>query len=443
MGIWGRGRKNSDEPKPPNEKRPGLLRRLWRKFRTTNWRDPVNRWKLVFFSLAGIVFLLGFSYTAVVATSTPTFCSSCHEMAPEYTTFEISSHSDISCVQCHVKPGLFNTLWHKVEAMEEVYYHFIATPPNPIRMEEPIGNENCLQCHSRNRLVTASGDLIVAHDKHVSKNIPCVICHRGVVHAKIVERGLNTQDKLTKWTQKTAPLLATSEFMKPNMGTCITCHSQVNQGKEPWKDPKFAVSEPPEEQKVLSKEEQHKQTTNLVLQAISKQQDGVKISMACKTCHRNIKTPDTHKQSDWAQAHGNTVFTDLYKCEQCHQESKWLKPTPREDIVKLLTKLPVKQDQQPPVTPRLVKDHARASSFCSTCHKDRPPGHLISDQWLTQHAVVAKSDEARKGCFVCHDYKKIEKSTAPTDVYCMYCHRTGLKEVEQSQQDQQELATKP
>jgi nitrate/TMAO reductase-like tetraheme cytochrome c subunit len=441
MGIWGRGRKNSDEPKPPNEKRPGFIRRLWRKFRTTNWKDPVNRWKLVFFTFAAIVFFSGFTYTAIAVTSTPTFCKSCHEMAPEYNTYKITSHSDIACTQCHIPPGPVNLVVHKVEALQEVYYHFIGTPPNPIRMEQPISNEVCMQCHSKNRLVTASGDLIVAHEKHVDKNIPCVICHRGVAHAKVVERGLNTKDQYDHWTAKNAPKLTVSDYTRPNMGTCITCHSQVNQGKEPWKDVKFAVSEPPEERKVLTKEEQHKQTTNLVLEALSKQQDGVKISMNCKTCHRNIKTPDTHKRQDWGQAHGQTVFTDLYKCEQCHQESKWIKPTPREDIVKLLTKLPTKE--QPAVTPQIVKDHARASSFCSTCHKDRPPGHLTSDEWLTQHAVIAKSDEARKGCFVCHDYKKIEKSTAPTDVYCKYCHRTGLKVVEQSQQDQQELATKP
>lgn len=443
MAFW--KRKSGEDP---GEKKPGLIRRLRRKFRNVDWKNPINRWKLLFATLFAFIALLGVTYGAIAATSTPSFCKSCHEMGPEHITYSASAHSEISCTQCHIGPGVVNTMVHKVEALKEVYYHVVG-PPDPIVQTVGVPNKNCEQCHSQNRLVTATGDLVVEHGKHIDKKIPCITCHSGVAHSKIVERGLNTQKDLDKWTPEVAEKLMGKQYMAPNMGTCIDCHDQVNQGKEPWKDQAYSLPENTHGKKHEEKEGEesgeheaeaaelsadeakkvsHEKTQNIILQAIGKQQTDVKISMECKTCHLEVSTPENHQNDVWNQNHGGTAAQTLDKCLNCHQDSKWIKKFEKQDINHLLTASTEKEIYSPNI--EVVITESRQNQFCKTCHADRPPGHLESDQWLTAHAPKAQTNEEKARCYVCHDKDKPEPTTgvtAPTDVYCQFCHRTGFK----------------
>jgi nitrate/TMAO reductase-like tetraheme cytochrome c subunit len=430
VAFW---RKKKNPEVNPEEKKPGMIKRLWKKVKDIDWKNPVNRWKLLFASLAVFIVLLGSMYGVIEATSTPSFCKVCHEMGPEHITFTNSAHSEISCVQCHVKPGAVETVVHKVESLKEVYYHVVG-PPDPIAQTVAVENENCLQCHSENRLVTATGDLKVNHAKHIDKDIPCITCHSGVVHAKVVERGLNTQDNLDKWTPEVGKKLMGEEYMKPNMGTCIDCHDQVNQGKKPWKDIAYSLPESEhgkkEEKKaeVAEEKESHKKTQDIILQAIGTQTQDVKLSMECSTCHQEVSTPDNHKNVDWNQNHGGNALESLDKCMNCHKDSKWIKVFAKQDIDALLNGNVGKEKYTKDIN--VVKTEARQNQFCSACHTDRPASHGESDAWLTQHSGKAQSSEDKANCMVCHDKQKPkegEVTNAPTDVYCEFCHRTGFK----------------
>lgn len=435
MAFW--RKKNNPEVNPEEKKKKsGMIRRLWTKFRNIDWKNPVNRWKMLFASLFAFIVLLGGMYGVIEATSTPSFCKVCHEMGPEHITYSASAHSEISCVQCHVKPGAVNTVVHKVEALKEVYYHVIG-PPDPIAQTVAVENENCLQCHSKNRLVTATGDLKVNHTEHIKEDIPCITCHSGVAHNKIVERGLNTQENLDKWTPEVADKLAGKEYSKPNMGTCIDCHDQVNQGKKPWKDIAYSLPESnhgkkDEEHSAEAAEvskTSHKRTQDIILQAIGKQtNDEVKISMECFTCHQEIDTPKNHDNIDWNQNHGGNALESLDKCMNCHQDSKWIKVFAKQDIDQLLNHNSGKEKYTKDIN--VVKTEARKNQFCSACHTDRPASHGESDGWLTQHSGKAQTNADKASCYVCHDRTKPEegeKTNAPTDVYCEFCHRTGFK----------------
>jgi nitrate/TMAO reductase-like tetraheme cytochrome c subunit len=418
------------------EKKPGL----WRKFRNINWKNPVNRWKLLFAALVFCIVVFGGGYGVLSFTNSPAFCSSCHEMQPEYTTYTASAHNEISCVQCHIKPGFTNMITHKMKSMKEVYYHVTGVPEQIVQTEEEaVTNKNCLQCHSKNRLVTASGDLKVNHKGHIEKDIPCITCHAGVVHAKIVARGINLEEDRGDWTKANAEKLIEQKYLRPNMGTCIDCHDKVNNGEEPWKEPAYSVPPNPEENKEAAKEpvenaeavkaEHDQKTQDIILQAIGKQTTDVKVSMECETCHKKVKVPVSHKTYDWDHNHGSTAIDKLDTCVNCHQDSKWVKEIPKEDIMSLLKMGSKKVKYNPDIT--VVKDQARINKFCSTCHSKRPQGHLNSDQWLTEHAKHAPTDAAKTQCFVCHDKAKPKPGStnvkAPTDVYCEYCHRTGFK----------------
>ncbi|MGJ7911131.1 cytochrome c3 family protein [Neobacillus sp. LXY-1] len=458
MAIWGKKKKIETDPESREEKKKGLFRRLWQKVKNIDWKDPVTRWKAMFVSLIALIVVGGGGYGVISFTNSPTFCSSCHEMAPEYTTYTASAHNQISCVQCHIKPGFINMVTHKMKSMKEVYYHVTGVPEQIVQTEEEaISNQNCLQCHSKNRLVTASGDLKVNHKGHIEQDIPCITCHQGVVHAKIASRGINVEEVRGEYTKETAEKLMEKKYLAPNMGTCIDCHDKVNNGEKPWKELSYSV--PPNPEEVDKKLEENKKkstestttetttagegteatvaehdqkTQDIILQAIGKQQKDVKLSMVCETCHKKIKVPANHKVADWSQAHGGTAIQELNKCVNCHQDSKWIREIPKEDIISLL-KMKQQETETSKYTPNLtvVKDQSRVNKFCSACHGNRPPGHVQSDQWLTAHAAKAQTPEQKAECYVCHDREKPKEGStevkAPTDVYCQYCHRTGFK----------------
>ena len=438
VAFWGRKNKEA-EPETRENKKAGPIRRLWRKLRNIDWKNPVNRWKLLFVSLIGCIVVFGGGYGVLAFTNSPSFCSSCHEMQPEYTTYTASAHDQISCVQCHIKPGTINMLTHKMKSLKEVYYHVTGVPKQIVQTEEEaVSNQNCLQCHSLNRDVTPSGDLKVNHKKHIQDGIPCITCHSGVVHAKIAARDINVEADRSQWTTQTVNKLVEEKYLRPNMGTCIDCHNKVNKGEKPWKDPAYSVPPNPEETAPKT-EEKGKNTTELkgqkatqeiILESLNQPvAKELKVSMECSTCHSEISMPKDHRAVNWNSSHGTAAVQKLDQCFSCHQDSKWTKTIPKEDIMTLL-KLPPK-GQKYVANLNTAKEEARTSTFCNTCHAERPSGHSTSDQWLTGHASQAKTNEQKAECYVCHDRSKptgdAKTAKAPTDVYCENCHRTGFK----------------
>lgn len=447
VAFWRKKNKETDPEMREEKKKVGLFRRFWKKVRNIDWKNPVTRWKLMFISLITLIVVGAGGYGVIAFTNSPTFCSSCHEMAPEYTTYKASAHNNISCVQCHIKPGAINMMTHKVKSLKEVYYHVTGVPEQIVQTEEEaISNENCLQCHTKNRLVTASGDLKVNHKGHIEKGIPCITCHAGVAHGKIAARGINTEEVRGRYTEETAQKVMEKKYMDPNMGTCIDCHDKVNKGEKPWKEVSYLV--PPNPEEIDKKLEENKntrsenaenlakvhdkKTQDIILQAIGKEKKDVKVSMECETCHKKIKVPANHKVTSWNKAHGGTAVKELNQCMDCHQDSKWIKEIPKEDIISLLKKKG-QESKAHKYTPNIAaaQEQSRINQFCSACHANRPPSHEKSNYWLIGHANKARTADEKEACFVCHDNKKPKDNPssvkAPTDVYCEYCHRTGFK----------------
>lgn len=437
VAFW--GKKNRDIETREGREKPGPIRRIWRKFRNINWEEPVNRWKLLFACLAGCIVIFGGGYGVIAFTNSPSFCASCHEMTPEHSTYIASSHSQISCVQCHIKPGFTTMMIHKMKSMKEVYYHITGVPNQIVQTEEEaVSNQNCLQCHSRNRIVTASGDLKVNHNKHIDEGIPCITCHAGVVHSNIASRKLNVGDKERNlWTsQKNAQKLMDIQYSRPNMGTCIDCHEKVNKGEKPWKDITYSLPENPEatasakEKSVTAENTASKKSTQqLILESINGNSQKTKISMACSTCHREVGIPKDHRDSNWNNTHGTEAVNNINNCVACHQDSKWVKRISAQDITALLhSDGKTQQNISNLIT---AKEAARNNTFCNSCHGQRPQGHLTSDIWLTAHASKAKTNVQKAECYICHDRTKpngtAANGKAPTDVYCQNCHRTGFK----------------
>jgi nitrate/TMAO reductase-like tetraheme cytochrome c subunit len=388
-------------------------------------KNPVKGFKFLVMGLIGVIAILASGYGVHSYTNSPSFCSSCHEMAPEYITYTQSAHNQISCVQCHDKPGFSNIIDNKTNLINAIKSHYSGIPKQILQTNvQIVSSDNCLKCHSKNRLVTATGDLKVNHPGHIKQGIPCITCHEGIAHTKIAARGLNTSTDRTKWTKATAKKLIDEQYSRPNMGTCIDCHDKVNNGEKPWKD--TAYSMPPKLEDVGTVEEnQDKKTQELILQAIGKQNAGVKISMECTTCHKIVKVPELHKSHDWSVNHGTTATKELDQCLNCHQDAKWIKKVPKEDIMTLLQMGKQKVKYIPNY--EQVKEQSRSNKFCSTCHSNRPPSHSQVN-WAPGHKVASTEDSERLKCYICHDENEAPKTgsvavKSPAASSCQTCHK--------------------
>lgn len=394
----------------------------WLKNPFRGWKNKLtgmNRKRLLWIGIGGVLVMALSTGAALKVTSTPQFCSSCHEMAPEYATWEVTSHAKIACVTCHIEPGAGNFVKHKMGSLVQLYEHFTGKIPQPIVMPHPIKNEVCEECHSTVRKVTASGDIIIPHDKHLKQGIACVACHAGVAHGFVAERGLTPKQDYATWTTAKAEKHTTFDNTRLGMEVCLNCHDQVNQGKKPWLENEGQGQT--EKQRLQEQQDLQKLAATATGKlpepgqtAAQASAGGLHPPMKCDACHSAIKTPDSHHDSSWGTTHGITARQDVRYCASCHSRQK-------ERVL-----LTANTD---------VKDYARSNSFCVDCHAKRPAGHLEGKkEWLPAHSSVVR-EKSPANCLTCHDVQQpTQKSAAlqsrvpgvtapgPNPVYCNLCH---------------------
>lgn len=248
-----------------------------RKFDLTRTEDKL---KLGILTIGILLFLLIGAGGVLKLTMAPSFCAKCHVMTPEYVTWEASSHVQIPCTSCHIKPGLGNLIAHKLAASKELLLYFTNTYNRPIKMSHKLPDVVCTQCHSTYRSFTPSGDLIIPHDKHADKKVLCVECHKGVAHGNIVARGMTKDDNYSAWTPEVGKKQMVKDYAEPKMNDCLGCHIKRN------------------------------------------------VTQACEACHTSISLPADHKVKTWDKNHGAVAKTDLGYCNKCHSFSLEVKDVP-------------------------------------------------------------------------------------------------------------------
>lgn len=403
--------------------------KIWKKI---DLKNPLHMWKLIFFSIVFLLIAFGSTYGVFKATGTNSSCASCHIHPPEVVTHELTTHTELYCTDCHVEPGFDNYIMSKVNGAYKMFLVTTGQTPDPIYMyKAPIPNETCYQCHSPNRRITASGDIIPNHDGHIEAGVLCVTCHSGVAHGKAVERGLVEHKDFDYWTEENGEELISTKYTRPNMGTCIDCHLKYNKGDEPWEDKYYSLSYPPQYESdsfgIL-------EVFDLIEKQLENPQEG-QISMACETCHTEIVVPDSHNNDDFGIAHGEYALNKLDTCVDCHDQAKWQKDIQAVSMTRLLHLQQPNMDHYVPDI-YVVQFMAKETLFCFTCHEVRPDSHQTIDIWLTGHAQEVASKQDVNNCLTCHNMDIAEeiddeilrelKIIPPTDVYCATCHRTGL-----------------
>ena len=255
----------------------------WGMFKKLSLERTEDRLK-AFILICGVILALFLGSAGVIRQiMSPAFCAKCHVMAPEYSTWEASSHMNIACTKCHIKPGIVNLVIHKPSAMKELYLYYTGTYDRPIKMDHKLDDAICIQCHSPNRDFTPAGDLIIPHDKHAAKKVQCIDCHSGVAHGNILGRKLTEDGNYAAWTQELGKQQMVKDYTEPKMNTCLECH-------------------------------------------IKRQ-----VTQACEACHTTISLPPDHKVKDWGISHGHLAKGDLEYCNKCHSYSIEAKDIPVKD----------------------------------------------------------------------------------------------------------------
>ena len=339
---------------------------------TREHKSPIrNRYKLYkFLTVALFLVVVFFSIGAITVetTSTSKFCSTCHEMQPEYYTWKASSHSEVDCVQCHIKSGVDEYAKAKANGLVEVYKKTTGKYTAPIRMPDEVPDESCEKCHNvYKRNFTTSGDIIIPHDKHKEKDVTCVQCHSGIAHGNIDDRKMTFQSDYESWDStigKTA--MSEMKFVKPDMDTCMECHKAKN------------------------------------------------ITTECSACHTTGMVPDSHKQEDFkTKTHGQQAETDLQECNDCHKDMSTTK-LEGYDEPSLVSKY-LNADKQ--VSTKSHINYAKENSFCVDCHNIRPASHTAD--LISNHGAYANQNKGK--CSICHEVDR-NVGTPQGKTVCSSCH---------------------
>jgi len=123
-------------------------------------KPKTRHWTMVFIgaTMINIVIVAGATYKGVEVMESVEFCGmACHTvMEPEHTAYQRSSHSRVSCAECHIGPGAdwfvkskLDGAWQLIAVAFDLYPRPIETPLHDLRP----ARETCEQCHWPTRFV--------------------------------------------------------------------------------------------------------------------------------------------------------------------------------------------------------------------------------------------------------------------------------------------------
>jgi hypothetical protein len=156
-----------------------------------------KRWALIAAAVVVAVLLA----LPVFSTLQPGYYERYPSLRVRMANWRASTHSKMSCADCHVDPGIGGFFAFAVKSIPAFYSQLVFGPTATNLLAVPSALA-CEKCHTVNRQVSPSGDLLIPHRAHVDVlGIKCAVCHKDLVHSQNPQ-GFNT----------------------PVMATCMTCH---------------------------------------------------------------------------------------------------------------------------------------------------------------------------------------------------------------------------
>lgn len=156
---------------------------------------PPDNWKLPVLIILGVLIgLVAYIFHISKATSylsdNPRTCVNCHIMAPQYATWNHSSHREVAtCNDCHVPHNnAINKYYFKAkDGMRHATIFTLRKEPQVIFIKDEgkeVVQQNCVRCHSNllNDDKLANYTLDYHHFRSERK---CWECHREVPHGRV------------------------------------------------------------------------------------------------------------------------------------------------------------------------------------------------------------------------------------------------------------------
>ncbi len=229
----------------------------------------------------------------VWATDTPTYCASCKATEPAGESWERSLHAKVSCVECHVPPGVVSSVKWRTREWLNIWADYLNVPRVANRGSRP-GNDNCLACHSLNGIPTEFDDIRMPHEAHIDlRDLTCADCHNQVAHP----------DEDSVGTEISMSVCSMCHEETGDAGACDYCH----------------VTPPPKDVHPKDYLETHGE------QALADPESCLRCHHSeeqfCDPCHAR-PTPD-HFSGTWRYTHGPTAEKDPLGCTGCHSEEEF------------------------------------------------------------------------------------------------------------------------
>lgn len=245
-----------------------------------------------------LVVLLG----TMELTSKPTFCSTCHYMEPYVEGWKLSSHSEVTCTDCHFPPGFKSKLEGKFTAISMVANYMTGIYKKSKPWAE-ISDASCLRpgCHTERVLsgkVLFNDNIIFDHEPHLTnlrrgKKLRCTSCHSQIVQGKHISV-----------TESTCFLCHfKNQDEGAQMDDCTWCHDAPipENGSEVAYDHTMIITNQMDCRKCHGEMQVG---------------DGTVPIERCNSCHADIHT--IRKYNDVDFIHKNHVTDHKVECQNCH-----------------------------------------------------------------------------------------------------------------------------
>lgn len=143
-------------------------------------------WKKVILVIT-IVLVVGYALFQIgyVATSSPSFCTRCHEVSPYVSSWEESPHKNVTCLECHQPRGELGKVHSKARglnyALQQMSGNY-TVPTNAIIFEG-----NCIACHlgdmgKHPEAMKLTNTPKIDHYESIKNGESCLKCHRDTGH---------------------------------------------------------------------------------------------------------------------------------------------------------------------------------------------------------------------------------------------------------------------
>lgn len=394
-----------------NQSRPSFI---------SGFTDPVRRPRFIIWTGVAVLVLAAVMVVALGVTSTRWFCAEgCHKVQDDtITAYRHSSHSEISCMACHMPVGANPVVFilHKAEALGELYLTVTDNFELPLNGESEVAltmkSTQCTQCHNlEKRKVTPTKGILINHTAHSDAGVTCAVCHNRVAHKEDFDLALKNPKtgeanrKHENFMSMTACFRCHTQKSSPDAptGKCSACHtpkfqlkpeSHLQPGFFPAGHGKAGAEEATRVKKALKDAGAEGARTYEEALAATKEGEtrGEPVAALvaktetinyCYTCHAEKFCQDCHggltmpHPSDFKKNHGATGKKNPKACANCH---------------------------------------GNADTFCNDCHHGKSIEWTYQSDvpWRKQHPAAVRAVGANT-CFECHN---------PT--YCATCHVRGV-----------------